>query len=46
VRVSTRAGARPVHTGWTVTTHGHTSTWTSPTGRTYRIHPYDYRTGP
>jgi hypothetical protein len=32
---------------WTITPHpDRTRTWTSPTGRTYRTEPHDYRLGP
>jgi len=34
------------HAGWTVHREGRGWRWTSPTGRTYLIEPYDYRLGP
>ncbi|HEU5034219.1 MAG TPA: DUF222 domain-containing protein [Mycobacteriales bacterium] len=35
------------HAGWTVIANDdRTWTWTSPTGRTYRTQPHDYRLGP
>jgi hypothetical protein len=34
------------HGGWTLTRHQRGWQWTSPHGRTYTTHPYDYRLGP
>jgi hypothetical protein len=34
------------HAGWTVTRANHGWTWTSPHGRSYQTHPYDWRLGP